>query len=353
MRNPGVSEVARRLTVVVATVSGRDVELDRCLASVRHQAVGAEVDLWVSGNGTSLVSSEVASRFGARFSWRDSRLSASEHWRLVLSEATNDYIWPLGDDDVLAPGAIETFIGAIRVAEAKGQRLDALIGRAKFFSSFDLADLGPANPESDSWKSGTYRSLQDAAMATRGIAHIGAFVYRSDLFKGENYDRYLGTSHEIFGAFWDGLGEAPDLLVAVSDSALVFLQQGAKEWDYSPIVTALGLKDYDLLLPEPVSSARAQIGAHLSRRKALYYAQLADKAEKSVAIALAKRYPTKSFGALSLIRLPRALVENLLTSISWSRQQRKRLRRFLLAMAPNLAAVGRVARSFGHVFRRG
>lgn len=90
-RNSGVSEVARRLTVVVATVSGRDVELDRCLASVRHQAFGAEVDLWVSGNGTPLVSSEVASRFGARFSQRDFRLSASEHWRLVLSEANNDY----------------------------------------------------------------------------------------------------------------------------------------------------------------------------------------------------------------------------------------------------------------------
>lgn len=244
-------------------------------------------------------------------------------------------------------------MGAIQAAEARGQRLDALIGRAKFFSSFDLADLGSANPESDSWKSGTYLSLQDVAMATLGIAHHGAFVYRSDLFREDNFDRYLGTSHSIIGAFWDGLAQATDLLVAVSDSALVFLRQGAKEWDHSPIVTRLGLKDYDLLLPEPVSSVRAQIDTHLSRMIALHYARLADRTEKSVAIALAKRYPTKSFGASGLILLPRAIAGNLHTAISWSRQQRKRLRRFLLGTAPNLAAVGRAARSFGHVFRRG
>ena len=347
-----VFSAAQSLTVVVPTVLGREVELTRCLASVRRQASGGQVDLWVSGNGTTRTSSEIAERFGARFTQRDVRLPASEHWPLLLSEVTNYYTWILGDDDVMAPGALETVLEAIEYSSLQGRVLDALIGRAQFFSATDLSDLSPPDPHSDSWKSGVYFDLQQVSLASSGMVHIGAYVYRSDLFKVENHDRYAGTSHQIFGAFWDGLDQLAEMTVRIEDKPLVYLGNSSKQWDHSPIVTLLGLKNYDLLLPEAVSRTRLSLWGPLSHQAALRYSCLARRGEKTLAFALAEMHSTKSFGARSLIALPPSIACRALGLYWWARRQLKRLKRFEILLHSAPQAFRHRLRVLGRLFRR-
>jgi glycosyltransferase involved in cell wall biosynthesis len=313
MANP--SEQVRalsRLMIVVPTVAGREQMLRDSLASVRNQPRGDLVRILVSGNGTGERTQQIAQSFGTQFVHHRVRMKAAEHAIFLLNNVTTEFIWVLGDDDILAPGALVTVVDIIADSDTEIYPLQALIGRARNFTQEDLSDLGEPKPELSAWHAGEYSELLAIASATNGMSKLGAFIFRVGLFSLENYNRYTGTSHEIFGAFWDGLAELPHPRVRVLDDSLVFQRQTQKEWDYSSTRTLAGLRTYIGLLPTPVSNARLSVtNLHLTRRSALGLASTCEKDEKPTLLEYVSTFDSSEFLAVSLAKIPHPLAKGL------------------------------------------
>jgi hypothetical protein len=292
------------LTVVIGTVVGRDKLLGTCLASIRDQPGGKDVQILVSGNGTGEQTRQIAKSFEVEFIQQVQRLSAEVHNAAMMKGVRSEYFWIVGDDDVLPRGALLEVADATAPSDRGVRRVDAVIGRSLTFKRDDFSDLGPPTPPSSLWKAGNYSDLAAVARATSGEAALGAFIYRTGLFSLKNLDRYRGTSHNVFGAFWDGLAGVQKLQVEVLDSAIVHLRQAQKEWDHSSIKTSLGLRKYYALLAESVSMQIPSASRPLDRRKALRFAASCDRRERPILEEFVRTYDSREFLALTLSRLP-------------------------------------------------
>lgn len=293
------------LTIVIGTVTGREFLLDELLKSIRNQLGGEHVHICVSGNGTGPITKEISESCGVQFVQRPSRLPAEIHCIAMVESVSTKYTWIIGDDDILAPGALMTVVDSIASSNLDGRPLHAIIGRVRAFTLDDLSDLGQPNPGSSEWTSGNYCEMWDIANATRGVADLGAFIFQTSLFRLPNYNRYSGTSHELFGAFWDGLAERDQPRVRVLEHSVVFRRQGnRKEWDYSPLHTYVGLRRYALLLPESVSKRRLTASFHLSRRSALYLALTRESGEQLILNEYLSYLDSYDFLAVSISKIP-------------------------------------------------
>jgi len=295
------------LTVLIPTVAGREDWLGICLDSIRNQPGGKDVQILVSGNGTGEQTRQIAESFEVEFIQRVKRMSSDAHGAAFMRDVRSEYFWVIGDDDVVPRGALLEVVDAIAGSGAEARPVDAVIGRSQYFKRDDFSDLGPATPPSALWKAGNYFDLSSAAMATSGHAALGAFIYRTSLFSQRNLDRYRGTSHNVFGAFWDGLAEVQDLQVKVLETAIVHLRQAQKEWDHSPIGTSLGLKKYYALLPESVSKQIPSAHDSLLRRTAIRFAASCPDEERPILAEYVQIHDSRQFLASALSRLPRPL----------------------------------------------
>lgn len=298
------AEALKLVQIVIPTVDGREDFLRLCLTSIRSQPGGTDLEVLVSGNGTGAETLGIAASYGTEFRQISPQISAASHEVKIMENTNRDYVWIIGDDDHLADGAISEVLNTISNARLSGAPLSAIIGRAQSFSKDDFSDLGPPIPPEKDWKPGTYSDLDGIGQATLGAAHFGAFIFRADLFKVRNYKRYSGTSHELFGALWDGLSQASDPSTQVLDFALVHLRQAEKRWDFSEIRTIRGLRKYDTLLPNGIRETRLGIKRHLSRAKALRYASICSKSDRGVLLELVETFNSYSPVARFLARLP-------------------------------------------------
>lgn len=297
------------LQIVVPTVRGREHWLQACLSSIRGQEGIELVDLKVSGNGTTPDSGAIARSFGARFVERKGRISAEQHAELLVTEARLEatYCWPIADDDLMAPGALDLVTSAINAQSSAGQNLSALIGRARYFRKDPLISLGDAVPGSDVWVPGSYLTLSDVASATRGEALIGAFVWSTELFDTGDLARYRGTFHALFGGFWDGLARAEQLSVHVVSDAIVFLRAEEKSWDDSRVATLLGRVNFEERLPDEVKSAIPSRIKSLTRKKALTMSVSMRPGQRALVRQLLATYDTVEFGARVIALMPRSV----------------------------------------------
>lgn len=305
-----------RLQAIIPTVPGREEWLEELLVSIRGQLEGASLSVLVSGNGTSELTEEIAVKFGCNFKLQRERISPELHMIEMYSYFEGEYIWIIGDDDHMAPGALRTVIGALDEAERSAQKLDALIGRVQYFSHADKSDLGIPKPEH--WKPGYYNRLEDLGEATHGGNHLGAFVFSSQLFNVQDLEKYGGTQHNIFGAFWDGLKRARGSSTAVIPDVLLHMRQAEKEWDASRTAVRLGVKRLVRLLPPEIARHRVHyVNSKLTRRKALELASKASISDRETLQALVEEYETASVGSKWLARLHPGLASFLLRFTSW------------------------------------
>jgi len=153
--------------------------------------------------------------------------------------------------------------------------------------------------------------MSEIASATRGVAHIGALIFRTELIKASNFDRYAGTSHEFFGKFWDGLSTLALPTVLVLDKAVVYVRQVTKQWDESYIATILGVRRYDRLLPPELAIICSQTQRHLSRIKALQIASQPAASEKLLVAELVQTFDTFSVFSRTFSRVPQPIARQL------------------------------------------
>ncbi|MEI6620763.1 MAG: glycosyltransferase [Actinomycetes bacterium] len=302
------------ITIIVPTVASREAWLEECLSSIRAADQGQEVYIYVSGNGTRPASAEIARRYKATYVHRPGRLTASEHHMLLVEEtrSMSGYVWMLGDDDVVAPNGISVVLAALAEGEAFGAQPTGIVGRARHFSD-STTHLSPPDPEI--WNPGYYRSIETLADATEVVVHLGAFVIQTGVLTPLAYQRYTGTSHEIFGALWDGMCEQQDLIVSVVEEPLVYLRQAQKEWDYSELRTSAGRIEYHRRLP-PTIAVRARgpepLGV-LTRRKAVDLARSRAEGERKYLLQHARnRFVGHEPLAPLLLLLPPIVAKGLL-----------------------------------------
>lgn len=263
----------------------------------------------VSGNGTTEVSKQIAIDFNAKFLFHPQRLSPDEHHQKILEEAKNEYIWIIGDDDILAPQSLLT------VAEllSKGAAPSAIIGRAASFSNPDRGDLGPPLPSDQDWAPGCFSGLEALGRATGAELHYGAFLFRKPIVRPENFVRFEGTSHGLFGAFWDGIAECEDEVSIVVPKVLVYLRQQEKEWEFSRISTLLGLARFQDLLPADLFIDRPQRRPKLTRSKALSLAVSRSVQDKSDLLALIETYESHDFLSKQFAVMPPKIAKSVTT----------------------------------------
>lgn len=282
--------------MVVPTVVGRESWLEELLESIRGQPGGEKVKILVSGNGTTDITQRIALSFECDFRGQRERMSPESHMLRILSYFDSDYIWLIGDDDHMAPNALSRVLTLLEQAKETGVRLAALIGRVRYFSAPDKSDLGIPMPRF--WKSGTYSSLNDLGEATQGGNHLGAFVFDSQLFTAQDLEKYSGTEHNIFGAFWEGLGRANGASTHVVDDVLLHMRQAEKEWDASRTAVRLGVKRLVKLLPVEIARHRVHYrNTHLTRTKSLELASLATKEDRQILKALVAEFDSHAIGA--------------------------------------------------------
>ena len=306
------------LQIVVPTVRGREAWLEECLKSIRGQAGGEKVRVLVSGNGTSDISRRIAFNYDCDFKLQRERVRGESHLLLIHSYFDSDYVWLIGDDDHMSPNALQKVTALLEQAEETGLRLAAVIGRVQYFSAPDKSDLGIAMPSY--WKPGVYSHLNDIGEATHGGNHLGAFVFNSQLFTEQDLEKYVGTEHNIFGAFWEGLERDRGATTYVLDDVLLHMRQANKEWDASRTQVRLGVKRLVKLLPSEISRHRVHAQqTHLTRTKALELASVATKEDRQILKALVAEFDSFAMGSRGLAQVtPRSA--NLLYkfAVSWT-----------------------------------
>lgn len=280
------------VTIVVRTVAGREKFLTDCLASIRAQPQSEKTNLVVSGNGTQAESEKIAVSFGACFWHHPKKIGAADHGLSIVRRVATRFVWIVGDDDLVAPGALREIEEQLSHRPEPPGSLHAVIGRARFFARTDPLDLGQVRPSDSEWRDGNFHSLADVSDATLGEVHLGAFVVDASLMQPSRWEKYRGTSHEIFGALWEGIAETEDLNVAVSSAPLVFLRQAEKAWDHSNVMTILGLRRFESLLPSAVREHRFAVLKPLKAEKLLRWAAQSLPEERQELRLLIASYPT-------------------------------------------------------------
>jgi abequosyltransferase len=119
-----------RFSICIPTHDGRRVQLEEALKSVVDQIrpdIGAEIEIVVSDNASADGTEEMMASFGAQNPGlqvvyaRNERNLRLENIMRVVERASGEWCWLFGSDDVMAAGALEAVLAAIRAyPEAAG-----------------------------------------------------------------------------------------------------------------------------------------------------------------------------------------------------------------------------------------
>lgn len=107
-----------KLSICVPTFN-RAHHLRNCLNSIAASGLvgSGDIEVCVSDNGstdnTRLVVKEAERRIPVRYSRNEQNLGLARNFIRVVEMASGEFVWLLGDDDLLVPGALEEVIGLI------------------------------------------------------------------------------------------------------------------------------------------------------------------------------------------------------------------------------------------------
>lgn len=194
---------APTLSICVPTFNRRDL-LRETLSSILPAAKRLGVEVCVSNNKSTDGTEDYLRTLEQEFRGVLTHVTQAEHTGIdrnmmsVICMGRGRYIYPIGDDDVLADGAIESLLAAIEdgpdVLILNGWHTDA--------------ELTPQREHLvESIKGLTFSEPADAFAKLWDKMPFGSFLAERGLFAQEYFYRYLGTSHAYTGAVWDALAD--------------------------------------------------------------------------------------------------------------------------------------------------
>lgn len=175
--------------------------LKESLETLIPQALLHDVEICISSNnstdGTNQFLKELMSQYNfIKCNFHPHGVSIDENMLSVFSMATGKYIYPLGDDDVIAPGDLEHILKEISsggdLIVMNGWHTDATLTKLRTHLSPSVAGVCFTRPDL------AFLRLWDKLP-------FGSFIATRDCFLEVNIKRYFGTSHAYGGSVWDRL----------------------------------------------------------------------------------------------------------------------------------------------------
>lgn len=235
--------------------------LDDCLQSIYEQDVDfKKVEICISQNGSTDDSRDVIQKWAKRMSLvvnhNETNLGIPRNFLKVVSLAKGKFVWLLGDDDIVVPGAIEHVVGMIESHDD----VDFFL-----FNSWNLADREgflsdiktPADHDgSRFWLSGDVGKMAFAQVIARNITfdHLGGMylsVFRKDVWEGAEdaldkvaieSDRLFDSHHNTFPHVQIFAKGFMDKTAYVDDTCISYAFSDARDWSpYYPLVRSIRL----------------------------------------------------------------------------------------------------------------
>lgn len=211
------------LSICIPTFNRADI-LKANLNILIPQCEGRPVEICISNNASSDHTLETLSAFPTlRVQTQASNIGIDRNILAALRMAQGQYVLPIGDDETLIPGSIESILQSLQAAP------DMLIlnGRQRV----PLTDLRDA-----------FRRLWDQMP-------LGGFAIRREYAAPEFTDRYLDTHHAYSGAAWDFLLRLKSPRIDCTAQAVVRFNDVPKAWsaDRRRILTEDIPRWFDLL----------------------------------------------------------------------------------------------------------
>lgn len=225
-----MSEVRPLLSICIPTYN-RAAYLQQCLAAVLPQAEAAHVPVIVSDNASSDSTREVAESFAKDFRQlifirQPTNLGHDLNHKEILKHATSTFAWLLGDDDVIAEGAIARLLSFLRA----GDGYELVLLNAWLTDN----ELRPGQFQFDLTNDRLIENCNDLLRDYSDKLTFGMMVVDVDKFNGTNGDRFLGTAHFYGGVVYDylanGYREHGKNKIAIVSTPIVRLRQGERKW---------------------------------------------------------------------------------------------------------------------------
>lgn len=194
VRSGGRSVFDIKITVGIPTFNGSE-HISQAIESVLSNVTGdlrGRVQLLVSDNCSSDPTPAIVSPYVARdpdtvfYKRNEENLGFDGNVQSIFEAACGEYVHILGDDDVLAPGALKR---VMRVLDGDAD-LSVVLGRVDFLDiSSDTYIEGTAYPTDQKLESG------DAFFQRTkwGTAAVSSLVIKREAWLAEDLDRYLGS----------------------------------------------------------------------------------------------------------------------------------------------------------------
>jgi len=204
--------------------------LKESLDTLLPQAQRLGVEVCISDNhstdGTPIYLGKIVAEYSCvRYITQDKNIGLDRNMASAISMGRGEYIYPLGDDDVIPVEALSTILkeidGKVDLVIQNGWHTDAFLSLKRIHLSSDIQGRQITLP------SIAFASLWDKMP-------FGSFLAARDYFDGKYFSRYLGTSHAYTGVIWDALAEKYEATnmckVKCMAQPTVLLRGGEKSW---------------------------------------------------------------------------------------------------------------------------
>jgi glycosyltransferase involved in cell wall biosynthesis len=225
------SERRAVLSICIPTYN-RATYLQQCLAAVLPQAEAACVPVIVSDNASTDSTSEIIEAYAKNFSCliyvrQPMNLGHDLNHKEIIKLAPSNFAWLLGDDDVVADGAIEILLGFLNSRNS----CELILLNAWLTDN----ELRPGQLQFGISSNIFIDNCNDLLRSYSDKLTFGMMVVAVEKFNYVNGDRFLGTAHFYGGVVYDYLALSYKRCgrneIAIISTPLVRLRQGERKWN--------------------------------------------------------------------------------------------------------------------------
>lgn len=205
--------------------------LKEALSALMPQAQVHGVEICVSDNhstdGTAQFLEELARGRHSMFRYvvQESNIGLDRNMIAAIGMGKGQYIYPIGDDDVLPSGSLTDVLHGIEkgcdLLVLNGWHTTPSLNRTRIHLPEKIAGHSFTKPDA------AFTSLWDKMP-------FGSFLGSRDCFETNYFGRFLGTSHAYTGAVWDALADISrkkgGCNVICMEKPTVLLRGGEKSW---------------------------------------------------------------------------------------------------------------------------